>query len=73
MAFTPSRAHQRLGAVVTGADAHPGLVEDLGQVVGVDVAVGQRQDAAALGGPGRAEDRQVVAEALLEGLLGRTR
>ena len=35
-------AHQRLGAVVAGAHADAVLVEDLGDVVGVDVAEGER-------------------------------
>jgi len=34
-------AHERLGAVVPGPDADPHLVENLGQVVGMDIAVGE--------------------------------
>ena len=50
-------AHQRLGAVVAGPHAHAVLVEHLGDVVGVDVAEGERQHAAPLGRLGRAVDR----------------
>ena len=39
--------HERLGAVVAGPDAHVGLVEHLADVVGVEVAEGERQRAAA--------------------------
>ena len=34
-------AHQGLRTVVAGPDAHSRLIEDLGEVVGVDVAVRQ--------------------------------
>jgi hypothetical protein len=33
--------HERLGAVVPGSDADALLIEDLGQVVGMDIAVRQ--------------------------------
>ena len=39
--------HQRLGAVVAGADAHVALVEHLADVVGVEVAEGEAEHAAA--------------------------
>ena len=64
----PEAAHERLGAVVARSDAHPELVEDLGHVVGVDVAQGQRQHAAPVV-PGRGpEDPAVVTEPLVESL-----
>ena len=42
------QAHQRLGAVVAGADADVALVEHLADVVGVDVAEREAEHAAAL-------------------------
>ena len=38
MAVDAEHPHQRLGAVVAGADAHVALVEHLADVVRVDVA-----------------------------------
>ena len=48
MAGTPSTRVQRLGAVVPGADGDALLVEDGGQVVGVDVGQGERHRPAAI-------------------------
>src|SRR5687767_10538302 len=56
------QAHQRLGAVVAGADAHVALVEDLADVVGVEVAEREAHDATAVRHVGRAVDHDVVAE-----------
>ena len=49
-------AHQRLGAVMPGADADPFAVEQLGDVVGVHPGDGERDHAAAFAGRGWAED-----------------
>ncbi len=50
-------AHQRLGAVVARPHAHAELVEHLGQVVRVHVAVGDGEDAAAVPRPPAARTR----------------
>ena len=50
--------HQRLRAVVAGADGDAVAVEDLGDVVGVDALELERDRADALGAAGRAEDAQ---------------
>ena len=73
MAADAEHPHQRLGAVVAGPHAHAVLVEHLGEVVGVDVAEGERQHAAPLGRLGRAVDGELVAEALGEACAGRRR
>ena len=67
---TPSDPHQRLGAVVAGADAHVALVEHLADVVGVDVAEGEAEHAAAHLDVVGAVDRDVVAVALVERVEG---
>ena len=63
-------AHERLGAVVAGAHAHGLLVDDLRDVVGVDAVEQERDRPAPHVGVERAVDREVVAEALLEGVEG---
>ncbi len=68
MALHAEAAHERLGAVVARPHAHAELVEHLGQVVGVDVAVADREHAAAVAAGRRAEDAAVVAEAVAEGV-----
>ena len=60
------QAHQRLGAVVAGADAHVALVEHLAEVVRVDVAEGEAERRAADLDVRRAVELDVVAEALGE-------
>ena len=52
-------AHQGLGAVVARPHAHAVLVEHLGEVVGVQVAVGEAEHAAAGGRLGRAVDGEL--------------
>ena len=65
VAATPRR-HQRLGAVVAGADADAVAAEDLGDVVRVDAVERERDDAAATLGVGGAVDGEPLdlAEAL---------
>ena len=62
----PEAAHQRFGAMVAGPHADAGLVEHLGEVVGVDVFVGEADDAGPRRGGGRAVDDDVVTVALLQ-------
>ena len=56
----PEAAHEGLGAVVAGTYAHPVLIQDLGDVVGMDVAEGEREDTAPGYGFGGAEDADAV-------------
>ena len=51
-------AHQRLRAVVAGADADALAAEDLGDVVRVDALEGERDEAAAVLELGGAVERQ---------------
>src|SRR5262245_14010778 len=55
------QTHQRLGTVVTGANAHVVLVEHLADVVGVNAAESEADGGAAGFDVGRPVDRDVVA------------
>ena len=61
-------AHERLGAVVAGADAHVALVQHLAEVVRVDAAEREAERGAAELDVARAVDGDVVAEALGQGV-----
>ena len=56
--------------MVAGPYAHPVLVEDLRQVVGMDLPEGEGQDATRAGRIRRPEDTEVVAEAVGQRLEG---
>src|SRR6185436_3181165 len=57
----PEPVHQRLGAVVAGADGDAVAVEDLGDVVGVDAGKLER-DRTEPGGGGRRAERSKVRD-----------
>ena len=63
-------SQQRLGAVVAGPHADPGLVEHLGHVVGMDVAVAERHHPAPPAGVGRPVDPQRVAVGFAQAAQG---
>src|SRR5450759_1930437 len=60
-------AHQGLRAVMPGPDADPVLVDDLGDVVGVDALEQERDRRSPPFHVGGTVDRQAVPEPLLEG------
>ena len=58
VALVPEPAHQRLGAVMAGAHADPLAAEDLADVVRVCALELERDQGAAVGGVGRAMNRE---------------
>ncbi len=66
----PEPPHEGLGAVVSGADADPALVEHLREVVRVNALVGEGDHPAAHGQVVGAVDRDAVAVALTEAVDG---
>ncbi len=64
------QAHQRLGAMMAGTDAHVVLIEDLADVVGMKVTEGEAEHAATDRQIAGTVDADVVTEALGERVDG---